>query len=233
MSFWRTLVLGAGLAVVGCNDRAEYAVGGQHDFGIVDLDSEAIIRSHVFQITNASDQPLVVLEVKSTCGCTQADVSDLVIAPETSASLSASMQFTSSGRKSAEVRLLGEGAIGGVIVYELTGVGRMQAGLTRSRTRVNLDPGDAVDISILATTPNQTGVPGRVSADAGEGLIASTGSWRLIDPGDTAAGTPARWLCPLTIRAEATSSAGSPLRKVVVAGHGGKHISVHVRVNSL
>lgn len=70
------LVLALGTAAAGGRPRA--TAEGPYDFGTVDRGAKI---EHVFRVVNGGDAPLRLDQVKSTCGCTVALISDPDVAP--------------------------------------------------------------------------------------------------------------------------------------------------------
>jgi len=57
-----------------------------HDFGIIEQSNPA---EHIFKFTNDGDQPLIISNVKASCGCTIAEYTKEPIAPGQKGSVSA------------------------------------------------------------------------------------------------------------------------------------------------
>ncbi len=62
-----------------------------HDFGTLYVEDQKTV-DHRFTLSNAGDEPLVIRDIKTSCGCTQAAISRREIPPGESASLDASLQ---------------------------------------------------------------------------------------------------------------------------------------------
>jgi hypothetical protein len=74
----RLLALAASVASATAEAAPRVAAEGPFDFGIVERGARI---EHVFRVTNAGDAPLRLEQVKSTCGCTVALISDPDVAP--------------------------------------------------------------------------------------------------------------------------------------------------------
>ena len=77
-----------------------------HDYGVVYRD-EHDTTDHTYTIQNLGDENLKIEKIKSSCGCTRADITRKVIPPGETADLLAQLRFKSStGKNRIRVTLL-------------------------------------------------------------------------------------------------------------------------------
>ncbi len=62
-----------------------------HNFGVLYVEDHKTV-DHRFTLQNAGDQPLLIRDIKTSCGCTQAEISSREIPPGETATLDASLQ---------------------------------------------------------------------------------------------------------------------------------------------
>lgn len=62
-----------------------------HDFGVLYVEDHKTV-DHRFTLQNAGDEPLLIRDIKTSCGCTQAEISRREIPPGETATLDASLQ---------------------------------------------------------------------------------------------------------------------------------------------
>jgi len=211
--FWPVaLVLLCGLA--GCapsdDSPAEAApVTGiiTHDFGSVDIGDVPVTKTHVFELTNSTNAPIHVTDVKSTCGCTQAALSARTIPVGEAILVTVGMQFTSSGTKTAQVHLITQPDEAGHIMLTVAGQGRSLRNIRIAKT-VRMKPGETRSLPILASSHIPGAAPPVFAVETPAFIHAEMRPWSQMQPLDADRGTAATWRGRLEVSVDPESNAG-------------------------
>ena len=207
-------VLAASLALGGCGGHAgtpspDPSITGSrsHDFGLVDIGDSPASRTHTFNLTNTTGESIEVTDIKTTCGCTQAELSTRTIPAGASFDATVEIQLASSGTKTAQVRLITEPEVNSPITLTVTGQGRSLRNIRIAET-VRMKPGETRSLPILASSHIPGAAPPVFAVETPAFIHAEMRPWSQMQPLDADRGTAATWRGRLEVSVDPESNAG-------------------------
>ena len=163
------------------------------DFGRVDLSDGPRVLEHVFELTNCSAQAIQITRTVSSCGCTTATVTQEAVQPGAVVAIPTRLNLSGPGAKFAQVHLELAGSGVPRQTLEVCASGYLQRQLSLLSGVVSLDRRRPCLVKMFATNECGSQAPERPTLTTPEGVISSSGDWRLVHEGDAAAGLPTRW----------------------------------------
>ena len=135
---------------VGSASRRAVLVGETaHEFANAVYEGEPIELRHTFSLVNQTNSEVRIVETKSSCGCTVAQVSQEIVAPGDSVSVEAVMTLSSPGRRDERIWLVLDD--GRVQTLTLSGAARAEYAIHTAQHSVRLEPGSPATIVVVAT----------------------------------------------------------------------------------
>ena len=89
--------------------RTPFTGDMHHDFGIVSVTGESTTVAYTYDLVNRTDEQLIILDVKPSCGCAAADVSTYLIDPGETLAVEAHLTLERSGLKEEAIALIMKG----------------------------------------------------------------------------------------------------------------------------
>ncbi|MCI0350305.1 MAG: DUF1573 domain-containing protein [Acidobacteriales bacterium] len=168
-----------------------------HDFGDIMFRPPRVDASHVFRVTNVTDEPVTVEEVRTSCGCTAATISKRLLNPGESADLPVTLSFSQPGRRSESVWL----ALNESRMARLTIAGAAVAPNAAWCTHksVHLGDGKPHAVTVIYTNEADEPAPPVPIVSAPLDVHVEIGEWVLVHASDRESARKARWHLPLTI----------------------------------
>jgi hypothetical protein len=199
-----------------------------HDFGRIDLNRDPVTKTHTFELTNTTHAPIIVTDVKSTCGCTKAELSARTIPAGKSVAVTVGMQFTSSGTKTAQVHLITQRDATGPIILTVAGQGRSLRQIRVAET-VRMKPGETRSVPIIASSYMPQAAPPIFAVDAPAFIHTELHPWSMMQTLDSDRGVAAKWRGLMEVSVSHDAKAG--LHKIALNSEFGapKVVSVRVR----
>ena len=178
-----------------------------HDFGVITIPAGEPegVASHTFTLTNRLSEPIRIMQVRTSCGCTASRYSPSVVEPGQQLEVEVGLSVSKNGLSEQKAYI--DTADHGVQTLYVSGVGREQQQLRSGRSEVTLrDDTTEVLVAILADVwpgdlPEGQAEP-RLAVDGGEWLDVDVRQWERQREANEYAHTPAIWSGIISVKAK-------------------------------
>lgn len=171
--------------------RPTLAGARHHDFGVVELVDRAVTLEHTFVLTNRGREPIEIVDLKTSCGCTVADPSTNVVAAGADVRIAATLTMKDDVRKQAKIYVrYGDDEVD---VLYLEATARLRQRLTAAGGPARLEPGQAIERVIFMIDYDSNDPPPAPRIEAPAGVAATFTEWSPVQRRRASTGSPARW----------------------------------------
>ncbi len=146
--------------------------------------------AHVFHLRNAGREPVTILDVRSSCGCTAASAAESIIEPGDPVAIEAAMHLDRPGVREAEVFIHFDDER--VQTLTLEAVGRSRFPLRAEPHRVVVMEERPLTVRVIAEVEDGDAQP-MLEVDAPAGIEAELVRWSKWRDADSARQVPAMW----------------------------------------
>ncbi len=164
------------------------------DFGLVSLVGNDPPLTHVFTLMNDGEEPIYVLDVKASCGCTAVAIEDEFVAPGHPLRIATSLQLSDSGPRQGTITVLTDHSESPVLRLFISAVGRRVHRLTAVPSHRVVTGGSPVSFSLHAMRYDCDETPAMPRfVAASPGCPLETRPWSLLQERCPERGLPSRW----------------------------------------
>ena len=168
------------------------------DFGVVSIQRPEATLEHTFQLRNATNEELQIVDYRTTCGCTTSDLPSEQIAPGEEFSIPVFLTLKGSIRQSSKIRLMFEN--GKVAVLQIAATGRYAQPMTAWPEELFVVEGDKEGTPIqLRIEWFKVSKPPKPTFTTPEHVRIDVGDWQRIRRGNHSMQKPDKWSTQLQV----------------------------------
>ncbi len=201
------------------------------DFGVVRLVGNDPPLTHVFTLINDGEEPVSILDVSASCGCTAVAIENELVAPGHPLRISTSLRLSDSGRRRGRITVLTDHSESPLLRLSVTAVGRSVHGLAAVPSHRAVTGESSVTFGLHAVRDDgDEPPPGPRLVDAPRGCTLDTRPWSSIQQRCPERGLPSRWETTLVLPDPAACVAPDrPLTELRIAVDGLGEVTVSLR----